>query len=187
VRLPVILLVAATVVMAGCGNRRLLLGVDALSFTAPEERVIAFGPVPVLPVPIRTGELPVFADLHVNMIDGTNNVIDVEDVTLTFSAEIADSTGGGLDTMRVYLSDATTDPRTTTPVMVVPVVLVDGQVTPIHAVVAGDPRVIALFTQQEMRVSVTTSLEGPASGAALNGRLTLTELRAAVVARHHTF
>ena len=176
----------AALAIAGCGNRRLLLGVDALSFTQPQDRSVSFGPVPALPTPVNTGEVPVFDDLHVNMFGGARQVVDVESVTLTFSADIADSTGDGLDTLRVYMSDSATNPMATAPVIVLPVTLVPGQHAPLHAEIAGDPRINSLFTQQEMRVTVTTSLQGPAAGQALNGRLAITELRAAVIARHHT-
>ena len=78
------------------------------------------------------------------------------------------------------------NPTSTLPVIEVPIALVPGQHSPVHAVIAGDPRVNALFTQDKMRVTLTTSLRGPASGQSLNGRLTVTELRADVVARHHS-
>jgi hypothetical protein len=183
-----IVLVAVVVALglSGCGDRQLLLGVDALSFTDPATRDLAFGPVPALPDPLLTGELPVFDDLHVNMFGGAKDVVDVQSVTITFSADIADSTGDGLDTLRVYLSDSATSPTTTPPVIVVPIVLAPGQHSPVHAVIAGDPRVNALFTQDKMRVTLTTSLRGPSSGQSLNGRLVVTELRANVVARHHS-
>jgi hypothetical protein len=180
------LVLAATALLAGCGNRQVLLSVDALSFTAPQDRVLDFGPVPPLPVPVATGEVPVFDDLHVNLLDGTKDVVDVQDVTLTFSADLTDSTGSGLDTLRVYMSDRQTDPVTTMPIMTAPLALVPGQHSPVHVVVSGDPRLNALFAQQELRVTVTTSFAGPASGQALNGRLAITELRAAIVARHHS-
>jgi len=89
----------AAVLLAGCGNRTVLLSVDALSFTAPADRVLAFGPVPPLPVPVATGEVPVFDDLHVKLLGGTKDIVDVQDVTLSFSADLADSTGSGLDTL----------------------------------------------------------------------------------------
>jgi hypothetical protein len=181
--LPVAVVALALV---GCGDRKLLLGVDALSFTDPAIRSLAFGPVPALPMPLLTGELPVFDDLHVNMFGGAKQVVDVQSVTITFSADIADSTGDGLDTLRVYLSDSGTSPTSTPPVIVAPFALVPGQHTPVHAVIAGDPRVNSLFTQDQMRVTLTTSLRGPASGQSLNGRLVVTELRADVVARHHS-
>jgi hypothetical protein len=184
-RLPLLLLAALT--LAGCGDRRVLLGVDALSFTAPAERVVPFGPVPALVVPVRTGEVPVFDDLRVNLFDGSNQVVDVQSVTIAFSADVVDSTGSGLDTLRVYMSDENTDPVTTTPVVTYPLVLTDGQVAPVSVVIDGDPRVNALFTGRQVRVTVTTALEGPSAGASLNGHLAVTRLRADVVARHHSF
>ena len=185
-RARILFLLAAALLVSGCGNRKLLLNVDALSFTQPASRAMAFGPVPALPVPISTGEIPVFDDLHVNMFGSASQVVDVQSVDLSFSADVADSTGSGLDTLRVYMSDANTVPTSTLPVIVLPVTLVPGQHAPLHAEIGGDPRIAALFTQDQMRVTVTTSLQGPGAGAALNGRLSITELRAAVVATHHS-
>jgi len=184
-RIRLLSIAALAVLLAGCGDRRLLLGVDALSFTSPQDRVYAFGPVPALPVPVQTGEVPVLDDMRVNLFSGSGDVVNVEEATLTLSADVADSTGDGLDTLRVYMSDPNTDPRTTVPVVVAPVALLPGQHTPLHAVVGGDPRVTSLFTQSQMRVTVTTSLQGPASGQPLNGAVTLTALRADVVASRH--
>jgi len=177
-----LLLVILAGALAGCGDRRLLLGVDALSFTSPQDRVDPFGPVPALVVPVQTGEVPVLDDLHVNLFGGADQIVNVDQATLTLSANLADSTGSGLDTLRVYMSDVSTDPRTTAPVVIAPVVLTPGQSTSIHAVVGGDPRVTSLFTNSQMRVTVTTSLQGPAVGQPLNGVITLTTLRADVVA-----
>lgn len=182
-RIPALLLVLVALA-AGCGNRRLLLGVDALSFTAPADREYAFGPVPPLPVPIETGEVPVLDDMKVNLFGSAQKIVSVDAVTITFSASASDSTGDGLDTLRVYLSGPDSDPMSTPPVITAPFVLQPGQTVPVHAVVSGDPRVNALFTQNSMRVTVTTSFAGPASGSPLNGRLSLTELKADVIARH---
>lgn len=176
---------AAALVLAGCGNRRLVLSVDALSFTPPEARAIAFGPVPALPVPIETGEITLIDDQHVHLFDGAHSVLDVQDVTLTFAADLVDSTGDGLDTLRIYMSSADTAPASTAPVIELPVTLVAGQHVPVTATVHDDPRLNALFTQQEMRMSVTTSLRGPSGGEALTGRVVLSTLRAEVVAKQH--
>ncbi len=176
----------AALVLAGCGDRRLLVGVDALSFTSAEQRAIAFGPVPALPVPVTTGELCVLDDLDVSLFGGASDVVDVQAVTIAVSADVTDSTGSGLDTLRLYLSDAQTSPQSTTPVLEIPVTLTPGDTIPIRAVVNGDARVQSLFAQDKIRLSLTTALRGPATGQALNGRVVLTQLRADVVARHHT-
>jgi hypothetical protein len=185
-RIRILVLAAAALALASCGDRKLLLGVDALSFTSPSDRVVPFGPVPAFAIPVTTGEIPVFNDLKVNMFGGAKQVVDVQAVTIAFTADVNDSTGDGLDTLRVYMSGPETDPVTTLPVIETPIVLTPGQHSPIHAVISGDPRINALFTGDQMRVTVTTSLQGPSNGAALNGRLTVTQLRADVIARHHS-
>lgn len=173
----------ALAVLAGCGDRRLDVRVDALSFTNPAARSYAFGPVPPLPVPVVTGEVAILDDLPIHLVSGAGSLVGIDAVTITAAADVQDSTGSGLDTLRVYLSDASVDPRTTPPVLVAPVVLTPGAVVAIHSIVAADSRVAALFSGSELRATVTTSFEGPTSGQSLSGHFTLTALTADIVAR----
>lgn len=183
---PLLPVIAFAVLLGGCGNRSVLLTFDALSFTQPADRAVAFGPVPALPVAIETGEIPIFDDLHVTMLGDTRQIVQIDDVTVSFTADMYDSTGSGSDTLRVYISDKNTPPQSTTPVVVAPVLLTPAQHVPVHVVLGADPAVRALFLGDEVRVSVTSALRGPSMGAPLNGRVAITELRATVSAKQKT-
>ena len=121
-------------------------------------------------------------DVEVNLIERPNDLAKAQSVSLTFGAEVKDSTGSGSDTLRIYMSDVGTDPLTTPAVATLPVSLVAGQTDTVRVVVGGDQRVVSLFDGNSLRLSVTNALRGPASGPALNGRLQFSEIRATVVA-----
>lgn len=179
-----ILLLAAVLLVAGCGDHNLILKVDVLSFIQPSDRQTDFGPVPAIPGGLVTGEVPVIDDQHISLLQGVSDAANITSVTLTLGALAIDSVGSGEDTVRVYMSDAQTAPRTTPALLTVPVVLTPGATDTLSAVLADDPRVISLFSSRQIRLSVTTSLRGPSSGSDLSGRFRLDRLDAVVVAAY---
>lgn len=181
-RLLPILVVLATAVLTGCGDRNLVINVDVLSYLDPSATQFAFGPVPAVPGGLMTGEVAVVKDVHVNLIERPNDLAKAQSVSLTFGAEVRDSTGAGSDTLRIYMSDVGTDPLTTPAVATLPFNLVAGQVDTVQVDVAGDQRLVGLFDGNSMRLTVTNALRGPASGADLNGRVQFSVIRATVVA-----
>jgi hypothetical protein len=170
------------VLLTGCGDRNLVLNVDVLSYLDPAVTQFAFGPLPAVPGGLTTGEVAIIQDVRINLIQRPNDLAKVQSVTLSFSAQVKDSTGAGADTLRLYMADDNTDPLTTIPVVVLPVALVDGQSDTVHVDVGGDQRLIDLFNGNTVRLSATNSVRGPSSGPDLNGRLKFTEIRATVIA-----
>ena len=93
------------------------------------------------------------------------------------------SSGGGSDTLRFYLCDsATDDPRSTMPVLTQPLVLTPGASDTTESTIEGDARVLDLFAQKQMRMTITTALHGPDAGAPLSGQLDIVGIDAVVVA-----
>ena len=182
-RLLMLVVSAVTLVLlAGCGDRNLVIAIDVLSYLDPSLTQFAFGPLPAAPGGIATGEIAVIRDVNINLVERPNDLTKVQSVSLEFGAEVRDSTGSGADTLRLYLSDTATDPLTTTAVATLPVALVDGQVDTVNVSVAGDQRLADLFNGKSLRLSATNSARGPVSGADLNGRLKFTKITATVVA-----
>jgi hypothetical protein len=101
---------------------------------------------------------------------------------ITLAVVSRDSTGAGVDTLRLYVSDAGTAPLATAPVLQQVVELRPGETDTVSVTVAGDHRVAELFVQRLMRISVTSSGRGPESGDALNGSVELSALEAVVIA-----
>jgi hypothetical protein len=177
-----LLVTAAAVMLAGCGDRRLVLKVDVLSFIAPASRQVDFGPIPTFPGGLWTGEIPIIDDQHVSMLQGLNDAVAIQSVSVSFGALAIDFDGSGQDTVRIYMSDTQTAPRTTAPVLTLGVTLSPGQTDTLRAVIGDDPRVTSLFASKEMRVSVTTALRGPVLGNNLSGRFKLTAIDGVVIA-----
>jgi hypothetical protein len=178
-----LLLTAAAVMLAGCGDRRLVLKVDVLSFMDPASRQADFGPIPTFPGGLWTGEIPLIDDQHVSMLQGLNDAADIQSVTLSFGALVIDFDGSGQDTVRIYMSDEQTAPRTTAPVLALGMTLSPGQTDTLRAVLGDDPRVASLFASKQMRVSVTTAVRGPLLGNSLSGRFKLTGIDGVVIAK----
>jgi hypothetical protein len=177
-----ILLATAALVLAGCGDHNLVLKVDILSYLDPELRSVAFGPIPATPGGLVTGEQAIVQDETINMLEGLNGVAEVEAVEITMTVIARDSTGSGVDTLRVYVSDDATAPLATQPIIEQVVTLTPGQTDTVSTTVSGDRRVADLFVQRSMRLSVTTSGRGPETGDALNGAVELSKLEAVVIA-----
>lgn len=182
-----VLLTAAAVALAGCGDRNLVLKVDVLSFTDPASRFKDFGPIPAVPGGIVTPEVAVVDDKHINLLQGVSDAVDITSVTLSLGALAIDYTGSGDATVRMYMSDELTDPRTTAPVLTQLVTLVPAQTDTLRALLGDDPRVSALFAAKQMRMSVTMVVHGPSSGPDLSGRFVFTAIDGVVIARSKGF
>lgn len=176
---PALLVVVA---LAGCGNRHLVLQVDVLSYLDPALTHVEFGPIPAVPGGIYTGEQEIVKDCVVNLVDGTSSITDVQDVSISMLAVATDSTGAGADTLRLYLSDPNTDPLWTTPAVVLPITLTPGVIDSVGIDLGTDSRVADLFTGKTLRVTLTTTLRGPSSGAPLNAKVRVASLDAVLLA-----
>ncbi|MBI5711473.1 MAG: hypothetical protein HZC42_14400 [Candidatus Eisenbacteria bacterium] len=183
----ILIVTLAALALAGCGDRHLILNVDVLSYLDPADTQAAFGPVPPIPGGFESGEQPLVSDATINLLEGMNSVAAVQTVSITMAAVVSDSSGSGLDTLRVYASDVDTDPLTTAPLIESAFALQPGVTDTVQVELPADPRVAALFTQRQMRLTITTSLHGPSAGDPLNGRIRLSRLDAVVVAGRKGF
>jgi len=171
----------AALMLCGCGDRNLILYVNVLSFLDPSATQASFGPVIAVPGGIATGEQPMIDDQEIVLLEGLSGAVEVRSVSIRVSTIVEDSTGSGSDTLRLYLSDSGTAPRTTPPVLVQAFTLQPGVADTLAAEIGADPRVAALFAQRRMRASLTNSLRGPSSGDDLNARVRVHALDAVVV------
>jgi hypothetical protein len=180
----VALITAVTVALAlaGCGDRNLILNVDVLSYLSPSQSEAAFGPMPAVPGGIATGEQPLVDNMTINLVDNLGNVLEVRSVRLLVTAECDAQTGTGSDTLRMYLSGEGSDPRSTTPAFEMALPLTGGVVNTTSGEFTGDTRVLDLFDQRQVQLSITNAFRGPSSGPALEGEVRLTKIQAIVVA-----
>lgn len=173
---------AAAMLMAGCGDRQLVMNVDVMSWVDPASVSGSFGPVPAVPGGLASGEQTLLDGVTIPLVDGIGQVAAVDAVTFRVSAIVRDSTGSGADTLRLYLSDPAVDPRSTLPVIVLPIVLQPGVTDTVIATADGDARVAQLFVDGALKLSLTTSVRGPSSGDPLHGSFRLNALDATVIA-----
>lgn len=171
----------ALAALAGCGDRRLVLDVDVLSYIDPAYTSATFGPVIAVPGGLAPGEQAVVSNQSVNLLEGLPDAIEIESVSFSLGAVFVDSTGSGSDTLRVYLAGPNDDPLSAPPVIEQAVTLTAGATDTLALNVDGDARVRSLFQDRSMRLTFTTSLRGPDSGASLTGRYALTRLHATVI------
>ena len=180
-----IIAMAALGLLAGCGDRHLVLKVDVLSYLDPTLTHAEFGPIPAIPGGLSTGEQQLVKDAQINLVDGTTNPADAQSISISMTTIATDSTGSGADTLRLYVSDTNTDPLTTPPVAVLPMMLEPGVTDTAHVDLGSDQRVADLFASKKLRITLTNSLRGPddaVSSEPLNAKVAITEIEAVMVA-----
>ena len=181
-RMRVSALVTAALLVAGCGDHDLVLNVDLLSFTRELQDPFVFPPVPPTPGGLATGEQALVDDQTVNLVEGLGDAVAIREVTIRLRSIATATSGTGTDTLRIYLSDANTAPRTTAAAIVQVLTFNAGVADTATTVLSGDPRVDGLFKGNTVRISVTTSFRGPSAGFPLAGSLAIDALDATVIA-----
>jgi len=177
-----ILLLLALAMLAGCGERRLVLNIDVLSYVAPADRGQPFGPIPALPPDgAYFPESPLVNDQEVVLLEGLTGLATVQAVTISANIFHQSTSGTGSDTLRLYLSPDDVPAQTTPPVFERAFIFTPGVAESTQVEVGGDARVVDLFNSRRFRFSVTTSLRGPASGPALSGLVSIHALHCVVV------
>ena len=96
--------VAVLAILAGCGNRNLILRVDLLSFLDPADTQAHYGPVPGG----LSDSVTVTAARRINLLPGLKDVTVVQDVTVYVAGEFHNLTGTGSGTLKVFLSGPST-------------------------------------------------------------------------------
>ena len=79
----ILLLAAAAILLAGCGDRNLVLRVDVLSFIDPGSRQQSFGPISPGG---STGEIALVDNQEINLLAGLGDATGLEAVTFTCDA-----------------------------------------------------------------------------------------------------
>ncbi|MEY4071262.1 MAG: hypothetical protein RL721_1876 [Candidatus Eisenbacteria bacterium] len=175
-------LLLAAALVTGCAKHDLVMRVDLLSFTPELQSPFVFPPVPVTPGGLATGEQALVDDDVVSLIEGLSDASTIENVSFRLRSVATAITGTGTDTLRVYVSDMLTDPRTTVPIATDIVTFQAGVPDTSQLVIDGNTRLNDLFKNSQIRISVTTSLRGPAAGAPLEGSLEIIGMDAVIVA-----
>ena len=176
------LIALALALLAGCGDRRLVIDIDVLSFVAQADRGTSFGPIlPVPPDGAYLGETALVDAQEVKLLEGIEGITSVQSVTITANIFYRSTAGAGSDTVRLYLSDPATYPQSTPPVFTGAFVFTPGGSDSVQIDVGGDPRVVDLFNSRNFLFSLTTALRGPSSSPSLSGRVEIHSLHCIVI------
>jgi hypothetical protein len=172
------------VVLAGCGDRNLILRVDLLSFLDAGERESHYGPVP----PGISDSVAVIAGRRLNLLPGLQDVTNVTDVELEVAAVVNNLSGSGTGRIAVYLSAAGTDPFVEDTTPIVGTFAVNGAMSDtIQTIRVGDAELAELFTAKEVELGIRVVLDSGVGIEALEGDVVLARLHAIVTARQAVF
>jgi hypothetical protein len=162
--------------LAGCGNRNVILSVDILSFMDPSTRIVNYGPIPS-GFPNDTVE--VFSD-SLSLLQGVGDLTRVASASLDMAASFDNTSGSGNGDILVYFAAAdSTTPFTTTPIADVPFQLLAGQITNVSTHVDASPALAAVLTHDRAKVGLRLIFNG--TSFPIQGTETLTKLLATVV------
>ncbi|HKQ19036.1 MAG TPA: hypothetical protein VJW75_04755 [Candidatus Eisenbacteria bacterium] len=167
-------------ILAGCGDRSLILTVDVLSFLDPADVSGSYGPIP-------GGVSGVSVDVaseEVSLLPGIEDVTEVSSAKLEIGASFDNATGTADASFRIYITSAdSADVFSSTPIADVPVSLTPGTVTNVATEVTSDALAEALV-QDKVKIGIRITFDTTASGIVpVQGTETITLLRATVITK----
>jgi hypothetical protein len=168
------------VVLAGCGDKNLILTIDILSFLSPAETQGHYGPIPAG----TNGTTTIIANKTISLLPGLHDITAVNSVQVDVSGEFANATGTGNGACQIYLSAEGTDPfvADTTPI-VVPVTFNGASTDTVSITVAGDSELAELFVGEKAQLGIRLSLTAAPGPDPVEGEFALIVLRAVVQAK----
>lgn len=166
--------------VAGCGDRSLILTVDVLSFLDPADVSQAYGPIPGG----LSGVTVDVASDEVSLLPGIEDVTQVSSAKLNIAASFDNTTGTADAVFRIYITPGdSSDVFSTAPIADIPVTLTPGTVTNVATEVSSDALAQALV-QDKAKVGVRVVFDTTPSGVTpVQGTETITVLRATVITK----
>lgn len=172
-------LLTVAVLVAGCGDRSLILTVDVLSFLDPADVTQDYGPIPA-GLPSATVDVD---SREVSLLPGVEDVTEVSSAKLEIGAAFDNATGSADARLLVYITPADSpDVFSSTPIADVPVTLTPGNVTNVSTEVSSDALAAALV-QDKVKIGIRVAFDTSASLAPVTGTETITLLRATVITK----
>jgi len=170
--------VAGLLVLAGCGDKALILRIDVLSFLSPADTHAHYGPIPGG----VTDSVTVAGSRSLTLLPGIKDITAVQNVEVDAAGVFANTTGSGTATVKIFLSPSGTDPFTAaTTVIVLPVTLTPATNDTVRVSIAGDQQLRDLFVSDKAELGIRATVA--ATTGPVEGDFTLTELRAIVTAK----
>ncbi len=166
-------MIAMTLLLAGCAEGRLNVGVDLLSFMSDSERTIAYGPIPGGVTGVSVRNTPQVVEL----LDGIGSIVALESVRLFGTAELDNVSGNATFEFRIFLSDQS-DPFLEMPAIVVTGTVTPGQTTAVSFDEMIPDQLVSIFEKSTVYVGVEAVFDSaePFGGANVQGNILATRL-----------
>ena len=163
-------------VLMGCGDRRLVVKVDVLTFLSPSQTTASYGPVP----PGTSGSAVLTQNVNVNLLSGVGGVVEVETLEFSVAGVFDNQNGDGQGTICVLFAEAG---GAVVDSLQFPFVLAEGRADTVEAAVVAGMALANLFSQESLDLSLRIQLSADPNGAALQGDFELTRLLAVLTTR----
>ncbi len=173
-------IVAPLLLLAGCGDRSLILTVDVLSFMDPSDVSQGYS----VPGGLPSSSVDVASD-SANLLPGIGDVTEIASATLRIGASFDNQTGSASGHLYVHITPSdSADPFSSPPIADVPVALTPNNITNVSTEVTSDALAQALV-QDEARVGIRITFDSTATPPLqfVAGTETLTELLATVITK----
>lgn len=167
-------------VLAGCGDRSLILTVDVLSFLDPADVSGPYGPIPG-GLPLTTVDL---ASQEANLLPGIQDVTEVSSAKLDVGVSFDNQTGSADAHFQIFITSAdSADVFSGTPIADIPVTLTPSNVTNVATEISSTELAQALV-QDKAKIGVRATFDTTPSGVTpVQGTETITLLRATVITK----
>lgn len=167
---------------SGCGDMRIILVVDVLSYLDEDESGFSYGDDG--PIPPGIPEAVVFFEPDtLSFSEGLAGATDVDETTVWLTVHATNETGTAMSEIFVYMSALDEDPFTTVPIATLHFDLSPGSVDSASAVVDSEPRLGELLLGSEALLAVKIDFDTSQSDDSVKGEVEITELLLRVVAR----
>lgn len=172
-------------VLAGCGEGRLIVNVDVLSFLNESDRVQPYGPIPA--GTSGSTETPPFG---VSMPEGVGGSTIVDSAIITAAADLANATGSAEVEFELFFGTDSATLYSGTPAISVSAILAPATPTTIAFTEPVPQSFLDIFNQSTVYAGVRIgyrSLDDPITGPDLEGVATVTEFLARLVMSEDVF
>lgn len=164
----------------GCGQNRVLLNVDVLSFMDSTDTVQPYDAPPAVPLSIRMPAIPI------NLVEGYRDFGTAQEATLDIGLRYDNQTGQGQGELRLYFSDDEGNVYSTPQVATVDVSLAPATVSTGTVRVQLDQRMLDLFTSKHFWMGIDLAWT-PAAAEPLNGTCSLVQINVQMVSQLELF
>lgn len=175
---------ALALLLTGCGEGRLILNVDVLSFMDPADRDQAYGPIPA-GLSGSTESVP----FEFNTPEGVGGETLIDSVVITAAADLDNQTGSADVRIQLFFDTLAATLYSGTPAIDVPATLTPGTVTPVAFTEPVPDAILGLFNSASVFAGVRFQYQSndPLGGPDLQGVAHLTQVEARIVASEAVF